>query len=190
MAATAVTNWMMKGQIIIACNCDYGCPCNVNGRPSTGKCEGGWTWHIEQGKYGDVKLDGLNFGLYSNWPAAIHEGNGVGTCLIDQRADESQRAALATLVEGKGGGPWAIFRKTFRELHGPRYVRYEVDAKTNLPRVDADGLSVEYEYILLVAVAEQAGQRARLRGGCAVEVVTRIAFRVAIVLRESHRLKR
>ena len=87
-------SWSIEGTVLVACNCDYGCPCNVNGRPSTGKCEGGWTWHIEQGKYGDVKLDGLNFGLYSNWPAAIHEGNGVGTCLIDQRADESQRAGL------------------------------------------------------------------------------------------------
>ena len=175
MAATAVTNWMMKGQIIIACNCDYGCPCNVNGRPSTGKCEGGWTWHIEQGKYGDVKLDGLNFGLYSNWPAAIHEGNGVGTCLIDQRADESQRAALGALVEGKGGGPWAIFRKTFRELHGPRYVRYEVDAATNLPRVDADGLSVEYEYILNPVTKESIHPRVVLPEGLVVKEAALVA---------------
>ena len=71
MAAVKPSNWMMKGQVVVSCNCDYGCPCNVNGRPSTGKCEGGWTWHIEQGAQGDVRLDGLNIGLYCNWPAAI-----------------------------------------------------------------------------------------------------------------------
>src|SRR5438876_742683 len=108
----------MKGTLVIACNCDYGCPCNVNGRPTTGKCEGGWTWQLEQGIYGDVKLSGLCVGLYANWPAAIHEGNGVATTLIDERADAAQRDALRALVEGRSGGPWAIFRKTFTELQG------------------------------------------------------------------------
>jgi len=148
MAAVKPSNWMMKGQVVVSCNCDYGCPCNVNGRPSTGKCEGGWTWHIEQGAQGDVRLDGLNIGLYCNWPAAIHEGNGVATYLIDERADEPQRAALRVLLEGNAGGPWGIFRRTFSELHGPRYVRYEVDGDTNLPRVlAADALAVDLEYI-------------------------------------------
>jgi hypothetical protein len=38
--------WALRGTVMIACNCDYGCPCNVNGRPTNGDCEGGWTWHI------------------------------------------------------------------------------------------------------------------------------------------------
>jgi hypothetical protein len=140
--------WMMKGQVVIACNCDYGCPCNVNGRPTLGHCEGGWTWQIEEGKYGDVQLGGLHASLYADWPAAIHEGNGVATYLIDEKANETQRAALRTLVEGAAGGPWAIFRKTFKELHGPRYVRYEVDGAAQLPRVRAgEALAVETEYI-------------------------------------------
>jgi hypothetical protein len=138
----------MKGVLIIACNCDYGCPCNVNGRPTHGDCEGGWTWQVEQGVYGDVKLDGLNFGLYADWPAAIHEGNGVATSLLDDRADAAQRDALRSLVEGKSGGPWAIFRKTFSALHGPHYVRYDVDTASQLPRVRAGGtLGIETGYI-------------------------------------------
>ena len=146
MAKDKPLTWNVKGVLIIACNCDYGCPCNVNGRPTLGKCEGGWTWQIEQGAYGDLKLDGLNLGLYSNWPAAIHEGNGVAMTLIDDRADGAQRAALDALVAGRSGGPWAIFRKTFKELHGPRYVRYEVDSETRLPRVHAgDALTIETE---------------------------------------------
>ena len=170
MAAVKPTNWMMKGQVIISCNCDYGCPCNVNGRPTTGKCEGGWTWHIEQGSYGDLRLDGLNIGLYCNWPAAIHEGNGVATYLIDEGADEPQRAALRALLEGLGGGPWGIFRKTFRELHGPRYVRYEVDGETNLPRVmAADAVAVEMEYILNPVTNETIHPRIVLPEGLVVK---------------------
>jgi hypothetical protein len=104
------------------------------GRPTLGSCEGGWTWQIEQGVYGDVKLDGLNLGLYADWPAAIHEGNGVATTLIDDRADTAQRDALRALLEGRSGGPWAIFRKPFTELHGPNYVPYEVDSGSSSAR--------------------------------------------------------
>ena len=141
------TAWRAKGQVFIACNCDYGCPCNVNARPTAGKCEGGWTWRVEAGAYGDVVLDGLCLALYANWPKAIHEGDGVAECLIDAKADEQQRAALKTLIEGQAGGPWAIFRKTFRELHGPRVVPFQVDASGQLPKVKADGLELTTEFI-------------------------------------------
>ena len=56
--------WHLNGQVLVACNCDWGCPCNFNARPTTGKCEGGWTWHVDDGSYGDVALDGLNFSVY------------------------------------------------------------------------------------------------------------------------------
>jgi phosphate transport system substrate-binding protein len=57
--------------VILACNCDYGCPCNFNGLPTTGKCEGNWNWHITDGSYGDVPLSGLTFGVAVNWPTGI-----------------------------------------------------------------------------------------------------------------------
>ncbi|MBI4885687.1 MAG: DUF1326 domain-containing protein [Acidobacteria bacterium] len=139
--------WKVKGQVAIACNCDYGCPCNVNARPTRGDCEGGWTWQIEEGVYGDARLDGLSVGLYADWPKAIHEGDGVAVYVIDERATEAQRAALRMLVEGQAGGPWAIFRKTLRELHGPHYARFSGDAQGGLPRVRAEGvveLSTEF----------------------------------------------
>ena len=148
MADTKGPAWNMKGTLIIACNCDYGCPCNVNARPTKGKCEGGWTWQIEQGVFGETRIDGLNFGLYANWPAAIHEGNGVATCLIDERASAAQREALSALVEGRAGGPWFIFRRTFASLHGPDFIPYEVVIDTRLPSVRAGKhLAIETEYI-------------------------------------------
>ena len=48
--------WHLTGQVLVACNCDWGCPCNFNARPTKGKCEGGWTWHVVTGAYGDVAL--------------------------------------------------------------------------------------------------------------------------------------
>jgi hypothetical protein len=119
------TDWALEGDIVIACNCDYGCPCNFNGAPSTGNCDGQWTWHVEEGHVGDVRLDGLTFTVACDWPGAIHEGGGHAVCLYDERADADQTAAIRALVEGALGGPWAIFINTY-ELDPPRPVAYSV----------------------------------------------------------------
>src|SRR6266540_3731742 len=82
---TMAESWHLNGKVLVACNCDWGCPCNFNALPTKGKCEGGWTWHVEKGSYGDVDLDGLSFSVYVNWPGAIHEGNGEALVLLDER---------------------------------------------------------------------------------------------------------
>ena len=112
-------SWTLQGSVLVSCNCDYGCPCNFNARPTHGKCEGGWTWHVERGSFDGVTLDGLNFSVYANWPGAIHEGNGEALILIDARADDRQRDALATLMRGEVGGPWGVLAWTWPTIHGP-----------------------------------------------------------------------
>ena len=119
-------SWYLNGKVLVACNCNWGCPCNFNAPPTSGKCEGGWSWHVEEGAFGDVRLDGLNFSLFVNWPGAIHEGNGEGVVLIDERADPAQRTAIETLVGGKFGGPWGILGWTWPKVHGPYTVAYEL----------------------------------------------------------------
>jgi hypothetical protein len=118
--------WALSGTLLIACNCDYGCPCNVNGRPTTGKCEGGWTWAIDSGRYERTSLDGLALSVYADWPGAIHEGGGKAVSFLDDRADEEQQEALRTLVRGDAGGPWAIFSTTY-QLEGPHPASYDVE---------------------------------------------------------------
>jgi hypothetical protein len=129
--------WELEGTVVVACNCDYGCPCNFNALPTHGKCEGGWTWHVDSGRYGDVVLDGLNFSVYVTWPGAIHQGNGTAVILIDERADEAQREAIATLVRGEAGGPWGVLAWTWPTVHGPRSVRYDVQVDGIRTRVRA-----------------------------------------------------
>lgn len=123
---TAMDGWRFEGTVLIACNCDWGCPCNVNARPTKGHCEGGWTWMIDRGHHGDVRLDGLALSVYAQWPGAIHEGNGRAFALIDERADEAQGAVLTRLVRGELGGPWGIFINTYT-LEGPEASRYQIE---------------------------------------------------------------
>ena len=99
-------DWELKGTVIVACNCDYGCPCNFNALPTTGKCEGTWTWHVDRGTFGDTSLDDLNFTVCVNWPGAIHEGNGEALILVDERADErsARRSRRWSAVTPAGPG--------------------------------------------------------------------------------------
>src|SRR5262245_57408823 len=140
----AQPSWKLRGQVLIACNCDYGCPCNFNARPSHGKCEGGWTWHVEDGSFDGVALDGLNFSVYANWPGAIHEGNGEALILVDERATDPQRDAIAPLVRGQVGGPWGVLAWTWPTIHGPLAVAYEVELNGLATRIKA-GNAVEVE---------------------------------------------
>jgi hypothetical protein len=116
-----------------SCNCDFGCPCNFNGFPSGGRCEALVGYHIRQGHYGAVSLDGLDFIQALSWPRAIHEGNGTGLLYIAERASADQRAALVEIGYGRAGGngPFAIFATTFRQTLAPQFVPIEmtVDGK-------------------------------------------------------------
>lgn len=111
-----MADWNLEGTVLVACNCDYGCPCNYNAPPTTGDCEGGWIWHVEEGSYDDVKLDGLTLAVFADWPGAIHEGNGKAVGYLDEEGDEAQRQALETLLRGEAGGPWGLFINTYELL--------------------------------------------------------------------------
>jgi hypothetical protein len=121
-----MAKWRVKGTVLIACNCDYGCPCNFNALPSHGSCEGGWTWHVEDGVFDGVRLDGLNFSVYVKWPGAIHHGDGEAVLLVDERADEAQRQAVERLLGGDVGGPWGILAWTWPTIHGPVPASYDL----------------------------------------------------------------
>ena len=94
---------------------------------------------------GRVPLDGLNFSVYVNWPGAIHEGKGEGLILVDERADDRQRAAVATLMRGEAGGPWAVLAWTWPKVHGPVAVPYEITFNGLSSRLKA-GSAVELEF--------------------------------------------
>ena len=43
------TKWTYTAEMINACNCDWGCPCNFNAKPTNGSCEGAYGIHITEG---------------------------------------------------------------------------------------------------------------------------------------------
>lgn len=121
-----MSGFRVTGDVLIACSCDWGCPCNFNARPSKGFCQGGWIWMIDDGHVDDVALAGLGAAVFAKWPGAIHDGGGRATCYLDARADAPQRGALTRVVRGELGGPWGLFSRTY-ELAAPVFAPFAVD---------------------------------------------------------------
>jgi hypothetical protein len=55
-----VPAWRAKGDWFDVCRCNVPCPCSWAEPPDDDYCEGVLVWHIREGRYGDVELDGLN----------------------------------------------------------------------------------------------------------------------------------
>lgn len=106
---TTYTDWKISGPKIGGCNCDYGCPCEFNGRPTNGDCEGMEAMRIDEGYFGEVRLDGLLFAVRFRWPGAVHEGGGTAQAFIDERASEDQVEALFKILGGEEQEPTTVF---------------------------------------------------------------------------------
>ena len=120
------TRWTYRAEMITACNCDWGCPCNFNAKPTNGYCQGVYAAHITTGRCGETPLDGLKWAFGGKFPGAIHEGSGTGKIWIEDSASESQRRALEEILTGKHGGmPWTIFAATIDHWLETAYVPFE-----------------------------------------------------------------
>ena len=120
------TKWSMQGTPLGACSCDWGCPCSFDAPPTQGFCEGGYVWHIEKGKFGNVPLDGLSWSWVGHSPGPLHKGNVTWLVLADEKATPEQRAALAKIAEGKSGGPWTILMAVAGSRGETQYMPFEV----------------------------------------------------------------
>jgi hypothetical protein len=142
----ATETWSIRGPHLVNCNCDYGCPCQFWARPTDGTCRAVVAWRVDDGHYGDVRLDGLCALNTYAWPGAIHEGNGSMQSIIDERATEPQRRALAAILQGEGADPGAVMLQIYRTMcvtvHEPlfRPIEFEVDVEARTARLAVPGI--------------------------------------------------
>jgi hypothetical protein len=138
--------WEIKATEFANCNCIYACPCQFNALPDKGFCEAVAGYDIEQGHFGDVRLDGLRAAAVYHWPGAVHEGNGVMQLIIDERADADQRDALVKILSGEEtedmATVWWVFSTMSPTKHPPVFqpITIEVDVDARRARLDVPGL--------------------------------------------------
>ena len=129
-----IPTWWMKGDWFDVCSCNVPCP---YGCPSAHeqRCEGVLAYHVREGTYGDVVLDGLNVIVI-----AIFEGNAWAkknpvSIAFSLRANDAQREALQRVFSGQAGGWMGIFAELVGEVRGLEFV--PISSKS--PRTSLNG---------------------------------------------------
>ena len=140
------TKWMIKGREFGHCNCDYGCPCQFNARPTHGSCNAVVGIDIEEGRHGSTTLSGLRIAAIAAWPGAIHEGHGQIVPIVDERASPEQRQSLLRIMSGEDTEPGAtffqVFSTTIETVHDPVFapIGLEIDIDGRMARLTVPGM--------------------------------------------------
>ncbi|MFE3461127.1 DUF1326 domain-containing protein [Nocardiopsis aegyptia] len=135
----AVPQWSLKGDWFDVCSCDIPCPCYFAQPPTGGSCEGTLAWHVSEGRYGDVVLDGLNVLAVASFTGNIWDGEtkcAMGL-FFDERADQRQREALETVFTGGAGGWPQGFAELIGEMRGVETAPIEFEVDEDLGRWSA-----------------------------------------------------
>jgi len=142
-----LVEWAMQGLEFGNCNCAVGCPCQFNALPTHGHCRAHTFVKIEKGRFGDVSLDGLNWGIFGQWPGPIHLGNGTFQVIIDERASPAQRAAIETVAQGRETEPgkliWQVFSTTVTKVQPTLFkpIELSIDLKARTASVKVPGVA-------------------------------------------------
>jgi hypothetical protein len=135
--------WHIKGELILSCNCTVFCPCVLSlGKhpPTEGYCQ---TWggiRIDDGKFGEVGLSGINMGLIIEIPGQMSRGNWSAGVYIDNAADIYQVKALTRIMTGQAGGTTHLLSILVGRFLGvwQDEVRYETDGavrRFSIPKI-------------------------------------------------------
>ena len=127
--------WHIKGELVLSCNCTVFCPCVLSlGKhpPTEGYCQ---TWggiRIDDGKFGEVGLSGINLGLIIEIPGQMSRGNWSAGVYIDNSADIYQVKALTRIMTGEAGGTTHLLSILVGRFLGvwQEDVRYETEGAT------------------------------------------------------------
>jgi hypothetical protein len=157
--------WKIKAKYYEACNCALGCPCNMNGFPTHGNCEGSIAFHVLEGERDGVDLSGAKVAGSVKWPGAIHEGNGNMAVFID--AAENQRDPLVAILTAQDPGlPWEILAATISDIHGPFFESIEIEDNDTDSRISVgDKLEIAMESFKNPVTGEKHEAHMVLPGG-------------------------
>jgi len=113
------TDWAIKGELFLNCNCTVFCPCVVSlGKhpPTEGSCKAWMAIAIDEGNYEGESLAGLNVGLMVEIPGRMAEGNWKVAAYVDDRASGKAYNGLLQILSGAAGGTTGLFTILVSEI--------------------------------------------------------------------------
>jgi hypothetical protein len=130
-------SWTLKGSYFETCNCETACTCRSSGSPTADDCTVLLTWHVEEGHFGDISLNGLNTMLAVYSPCHKQEATREVALYLDERASGEQGRALMAIFSGRAGGRFAQVTPRVGDILGVRSasIDYQADGKRCSVRV-------------------------------------------------------
>ncbi len=130
--------WSIKGELILNCNCTVFCPCVVSlGKhpPTEGYCQAWSGVRIDEGRYGETDLSGLNVGLVLEIPGLMGRGNWKAAAYIDERASDAALDALIGIFSGRARGTTGLFGVLVSEFLGAERAPVSYENEGNARRL-------------------------------------------------------
>ncbi len=128
-------SWSLKGELILNCNCTVFCPCVIslgNHPPTEGYCQAWFGVRIDEGKFGDEDLSGINVAMLMDIPGKMARGNWKAALYVDESASELAYEGLVKIFSGRAKGTTGLFSILVSEFLGSEraVIKYETDGKT------------------------------------------------------------
>ena len=139
----AIEQWHIKGELMLSCSCALFCPCVLSlGKhpPTESQCQ---TWagiRIDDGRYGETALSGINLGVMIEIPGLMSRGNWQAGVFIDDKASVYQVKALTRIMSGQARGSTHLLSILVGRFLGvwQEEVNYEVDGdvrRFSIPKI-------------------------------------------------------
>ena len=169
-----VPAWRLTGDWFDVCRCRVPCGCTFAQAPDEGQCDGILAWHVREGNYGDVTLDGLNAVAVGSFEGNIWAGEAKPAMgfFIDERADESQREALQAIFGGQAGGWPGTFAALIDDLRGIEFAPIDFEIADDLGRwrVEVPGKARGSAEALTGPTTPEEGARVQVHNAPGAEV--------------------
>ena len=135
--------WNIAGEYFESCNCDLICACLVQADTPRDRCDAALAFHIDNGSYGQTKLDGLSAVLVVSFPGPgkMRNGNWTAAVYVDEKGTKEQQEALGNIFSGKAGGtPGALFTGLVSKFLGVKAmpISFQIngnDRKLSIPNI-------------------------------------------------------
>lgn len=143
MTTTTIPQWTLKGDWFDVCSCNIACPCEFAQAPTVNKCQGVLAYRINEGRFGDTDMSGLNVVGIIRFEGDLWAGETTATVglLVDDRATPEQLEGIQAIFGGAGGGWPGAFAKLIGDFRGVEVVpiRMEVAEDLSSWSVEATG---------------------------------------------------
>ena len=134
--------WSARGLLFENCSCQSVCPGHVHfSQPCTHeRCVGYWAIRFDEGRFGDVSLDGVRAVVAYDSPQHMIEGNWIQLIVIDSEATPAERRSVEAILTGQAGGPWAVLARFVGKRLATRYLPVRITDEGPVKRVAIEGL--------------------------------------------------